>query len=71
MMIYNLWIIHSTDENICYIYKMYAMTEAPAFRNLFNINEGLGLLKLPDIVLSLINSSPYYVKYSNANLKTL
>ena len=39
------------------------MVEAPCkFRYLSNINEGLGLLKLADIVLSLINPSPCYVK---------
>ena len=30
---------------------------------LFNINEGLVLLKLAGIVLSLINPSPSYVKF--------
>ena len=42
---------------------MYVMVLAPAAaRWRFNINEGLELLKLADIVLSLINPSPCYVK---------
>ena len=32
----------------------------------FNINKGLGLLELADIVLSLINPSPCYVKKANS-----
>ena len=32
----------------------------------FNINKGLGLLELADIVLSLINPSPCYVKKADS-----
>ena len=35
------------------------------FRYLFNINEGLGLLKLADTVLILINPSPSNIKENN------
>ena len=34
-------------------------------RTVFNINEGLGLLKLANIVLRLINPTPCYVNNTN------
>ena len=52
-----------------YTLKKYVMFEAPAGSQglvncvsyLVNINEGLGLLKLVNIVLNLIKPSPCYV----------
>ena len=46
---------------LCYIYITYA--EAKVLKIPLVINEGLGLLKLADTVLILINPSPSNVKH--------
>ena len=51
---------------LCYMY-VYIMVKAPAGNQgiviLLVVNEGLGFLKLANIMLILINPCPCYVKY--------
>ena len=57
-------------EAVLYIYNVYhdlsfraELLRSCKFRQLVNINEGLGLLKLANTVLILINPSPSNVKF--------
>ena len=60
----------STTHSITYVIYIMWKLRPCKFHQLFNVNEGLGVLKLADTVSILINPSPSNVNYANSNEKT-